>query len=155
MMTLMVITALCNLVTAGHTWSQLVKLVTVKDLKNIYLDVIMVTAVHIWSLSYGHCHGQGPQQWCPRWLFCSLNSFLANWRRRRKRWPPPPKGPVYHLPQTCQDDLQTCLASPQVKIIYLHQDMNQFFLRINFVGPSSSLNVILLTFLQENCHSII
>ena len=36
MMALMIIIAQCNLVTAGHTWSQLVTLVTVKssDLNN-------------------------------------------------------------------------------------------------------------------------
>ena len=44
MMALMIIIALCNLVTlvtAGHTWSQLVTLVTVKvrDLNNDGLDV--------------------------------------------------------------------------------------------------------------------
>ena len=41
MMALMIIIAQCNLVTAGHTWSQLVTLVTVKssDLSNDGLDV--------------------------------------------------------------------------------------------------------------------
>ena len=41
MMALMIIIAQCNLVTAGHTWSQLVTLVTVKvrNLNNDGLDV--------------------------------------------------------------------------------------------------------------------
>ena len=43
-MTLMVIMALYNVVTAGHTWSQLVKLVIVKDLKIVdlkgYYDLV-------------------------------------------------------------------------------------------------------------------
>ena len=57
MMALMIIIALCNLVTlvtAGHTWSQLVTLVTVKDLNNnslygIYYQFILVTDGHTWS----------------------------------------------------------------------------------------------------------
>ena len=87
MMTLMVIMAeksgynWSQVVTAGHTWSQLVKLVTVKDPKNIYFDVIMVTAVHIWSLSWSRTPTMVSSMviLLPKLIFTCEHSYASQW----------------------------------------------------------------------------